>query len=517
MSDLIQQRTRLQLVGLFLGPLLFFLIMSLDLVPEKPVVTSMAAVAVLMATWWMTEAIPLAATAILPMLLFPILDIMTGGATAPLYVNSTIFLFMGGFMIALAMERWELHRRIALLVIKTIGGGPSRIVLGFMGASAFLSMWISNTATAVMMLPIGLSIILQMEKEFSEKETRNFAVALMLGIAYAASMGGAATLVGTPPNLALQRIFEVSFPTGPGISFGLWFVMALPLTLIMVGIIWVTLTKVFFRSAAHLKVDQTIVEKEYNALGGMSFEERFVLAVFACTAFLWIFRSDLELGFVQIPGWSGLLPDPKAIDDGTVAVFMAMILFFVPTRSQQARTEGATLLDASVFQRLPWGIILLFGGGFALAKGFQVTGLAEFLGSQLQALEDVPTLAMIGMISGSLTFLTEVTSNTATTQMILPILASLGVAMGENPLLLMIPATLSASCAFMMPVATPPNAIVFGSGRVKIGDMVKAGFFINIIGVIAISLLFYFLGTAVFSIDPGAQPDWATLTTSPSP
>jgi sodium-dependent dicarboxylate transporter 2/3/5 len=223
----------------------------------------------------------------------------------------------------------------------------------------------------------------------------------------------------------------------------------------------------------------------------------------------------LVLGFVQIPGWSGLLPDPKSVDDGTVAIFMAMLLFFIPTRSLKARTEGATLLDTGVFQNLPWGIILLFGGGFALAKGFQVTGLAEFLGGQLQLLANFPPLLMIALICLSLTVLTEVTSNTATTQMILPVLASLGVAMAENPLLLMIPATLSASCAFMMPVATPPNAIVFGSGRVRIGDMVKTGFFINIIGVVVISLLFYFLGTVIFSIEPGVQPDWAKLTASP--
>jgi sodium-dependent dicarboxylate transporter 2/3/5 len=475
----------------------------------------MAAVAILMATWWITEAIPLAATAILPMLLFPMLGIMTGKATAPLYVNSTIFLFMGGFMIALAMERWQLHRRIALLVIRTIGGGPTRIVLGFMGASAFLSMWISNTATAVMMLPIGLSIVLQMEREFEETDTRNFAVALMLGIAYAASVGGAATLVGTPPNLALQRVFELTFPSGPGISFGQWFAMALPISLLMLGIIWVALTQVFFRSPGHLQVDKSIVAREYKALGSMSFEERVVLVVFVCTALLWVFREDLVLGFVAIPGWSGLLPDPKSVDDGTVAIFMAMLLFFIPTRSEQGRTQGATLLDAGVFQNLPWGIILLFGGGFALAKGFQVTGLAEFLGSRLQLLQNFPPFLMVGLICLTLTFLTEVTSNTATTQMILPILASLGVAMGENPLLLMIPATLSASCAFMMPVATPPNAIVFGSGRIRIGDMVKTGFFINIVGVIVISVLFYFLGTTVFSIAPGIQPDWAMLATQP--
>ncbi|MGC1953293.1 MAG: DASS family sodium-coupled anion symporter [Gammaproteobacteria bacterium] len=509
MSTVLYARTRLQQVGLVLGVVLFFLVLSLDLEPDKPVVTRMAAVAVLMATWWITEAIPLAATAVLPLLLFPILDILTGEGTAPLYFNSTIVLFMGGFMIALTMERWNLHKRIALVVIKTIGGGPPRIILGFMAASAFLSMWISNTATAVMMLPIGLSIVLQMESEFDAKETHNFSVGLMLGIAYAASVGGMATLVGTPPNLAFQRVFELAFPEGPGIAFGMWFIMALPLTLIMLAVIWVVITKILFRPAAHLKVDRNIVDQQLKSLGSMRFEERIVLLVFMTTALLWVFRKDLNLGFLNIPGWSDLLPDPKMIDDGTVALFMASLMFLVPTRSLEARAKAATLMDGSVFKNLPWGIIILFGGGFALAEGFQVTGLADYLGNRLQLLAGFPPLLMIALICLSLTFLTEVTSNTATTQMILPILASVGVAMGENPMLLMIPATLSASCAFMMPVATPPNAVVFGSGRVAIGDMVKAGFVINILGVIIISLMFYFLGTAVFSIEPGVQPDWA--------
>lgn len=505
----------MQQVGLVLGVVLFFLVLALDLDPDKPAVTRMAAVAVLMATWWVTEAIPLAATAVLPLLLFPILDILTGKDTAPLYFNSTIVLFMGGFMIALTMERWNLHKRIALVVIRTIGGGPARIILGFMAASAFLSMWISNTATAVMMLPIGLSIVLQMESEFDAKEARNFSVGLMLGIAYAASVGGMATLVGTPPNLAFQRVFELTFPDGPGVSFGTWFVMALPLTIIMLTVIWVLITKVLFRPPAHLKVDPGIVDRELKSLGAMSFEERIVFLVFLTTALLWVFRGDLELGFAEIPGWSNLLPDPRMVDDGTVALFMASLLFLVPTRSFEARSKAATLMDGSVFKNLPWGIIILFGGGFALAEGFQATGLADYLGSRLQLLSGIPTLLMIALICLSLTFLTEVTSNTATTQMILPILASVGVAMGENPMLLMIPATLSASCAFMLPVATPPNAVVFGSGRVEIGDMVKTGIIINLLGVIIITFLFYFLGTAVFSIEPGVQPDWAATSAVP--
>lgn len=495
------------MIGLILGPVLFFLVLSFDFVPGKPVVTRMAAIAMLMSVWWITEAIPLAATAIIPMILYPLLGILKGKATAPIYFNSTIFLFIGGFMIALTMEKWNLHKRLALLTIRTIGGGPSRIILGFMVASAFLSAWMSNTATTIMMLPIGLSIILHMEGEFGQKDTHRFSLCLMLGIAYAASMGGMATLVGTPPNLVLQRTFELTFPKATPISFGIWMIMAVPLSVFMILTIWVILTKIIYRPPEHLRVDPKIVSDEYKSLGPMTYEEKVVVVVFILTAVLWVFRKNLVLGFVTIPGWSNLLPTSKLIDDGTVAVFMASIMFFFPARNPEAKT--ATLMDVTVFKDLPWDIILLFGGGFAMAKGFQVTGLADFIGNKLQVLAGFSTVAMIGVICTTLTFLTELTSNTATTQMILPILASLAVGMKTNPLLLMIPATLSASCAFMMPVATPPNAIVFGSGRVKIGEMVKAGFLLNCIGVVVITILFLLMGTAVFSIEIGVLPTWA--------
>jgi sodium-dependent dicarboxylate transporter 2/3/5 len=502
-------RSKTQMAGLVLGPVLFFLILATDFVPGKPVVTRMAAIALLMSVWWITEAIPLAATAILPMILYPLTGILAGKATAPIYFNSTIFLFIGGFMIALTMEKWELHKRLALLTIRTIGGGPSRIIFGFMVASAFLSAWMSNTATTIMMLPIGFSIILQMEEEFGEQDTHKFALCLMLGIAYAASMGGMATLVGTPPNLVLQRAFQLSFPEAPPISFGIWMVMAVPLSVTMIIIIWVVLTKLIFRPPEHLRVDPKIVDTEYKALGPMAYEEKVVAIVFVLTAILWIFRKNLVLGFMTIPGWSNLLPNAKLIDDGTVAIFMASLLFFFPTRNAKAKAKSATLMDVTVFKNLPWDIVILFGGGFALAKGFQVTGLADFVGNKLQVLAGFSTVAMIGVICASLTFLTELTSNTATTQMILPILGSLAVGMKSNPLLLMIPATLSASCAFMMPVATPPNAIVFGSGRVKIGEMVKAGLLINLIGVVVITALFLVVGTAIFGIEAGVLPAWA--------
>jgi len=378
-----------------------------------------------------------------------------------------------------------------------------------MVASAFLSMWISNTATAVMMLPIAMSIIMKMEEQFDLKDTHNFTLSLLLGIAYAASMGGAATLVGTPPNLVLVRTFEQTFPTASPISFGVWMMMALPLSVAMLLTIWVLLTRVFFKVPANLSVDHSIIEKEYKALGSLSPEEKRVLIVFFVTAFLWIFRKDLNLGFMTLPGWAGFLPYPKLIDDGTVAIGMSVLLFFMPTKSKDAKS--AAILDMEVFSKLPWGIILLFGGGFALAKGFQASGLSVFIGSKLGILEGTSNIFMIGGICTMLTFLTELTSNTATTQMILPILSSIAVAMKTNPLMLLIPATLSASCAFMMPVATPPNAIVFGSGRVKIFEMVKAGIVINFIGVIVITGLFLAVGTFVFSIDPNVLPEWALL------
>lgn len=501
-------KTTTQKTGLILGPLLFFIVLLFfDFDPDNPILTRMAAVAILMAVWWITDAIPLFATALLPMILFPLLGIMKSNDTAPVYFNSTILLFLGGFMIALTMEKWNLHKRISLFIIRLIGGGPRKMVLGFMIASAFLSMWISNTATAIMMVPIGLAIVLKMEGNFGVAETRKFTTSLMLGIAYGCSIGGIATLVGTPPNLSFARIFQITFPDADPITFGQWFIMGLPISVIMLVIVWLILTRIFFHVPPNLTVDKSIVTKEYKELGPISFEEKSVLIIFTLTAFLWVFRKKLTLGIFTIPGWSQLLPSSPLIDDATVAIFMAMIMFLIPTRNKE--TKYSTIMGPDVITKLPWNIVLLFGGGFALAKGFQVTGLSVFIGNEFSGLAGMPPIIMIVIICLGITFLTELTSNTATTEMILPILASVAVAMQTNPLMLMIPATLSASCAFMMPVATPPNAVVFGSGRIKISDMARAGVFINLIGIIIITVLFYFIGTEVFSIDPNIFPEWA--------
>ena len=510
----VENRTgdRAKQVGLWLGIVSFLLLMVFPVDPGNLPTSRMAAVALLMAIWWVTDCIPLFATALLPLILFPLLGIMGGRETAPIYFNSTIVLFIGGFMIALTMEKWELHRRIALTIIHAVGGGPARIILGFMIAAAFLSMWISNTATAVMMVPIGLAMILQIEEEFDKERTHAFTVGLMLGIAYSCSVGGLMTLVGTPPNLSFVRIFEILFPDAPAISFGQWMIMALPIGITMLFLAWILITRVFYRTPADLSVDREVVRKEREALGPITFEEKVVMGVFATTALLWVFRVDLQLGLATIPGWSRLLPYPGMIDDGTVAIGMASILFFIPTRNREGGNRR--IMGPDVIPRLPWNIVLLFGGGFALAAGFQRTGLAQLLGDQFQALSNLPTFVMILLVCLMITFLTELTSNTATTEMILPILAAIAVATNTHPLILMIPATLSASCAFMMPVATPPNAIIFGSGRLTVGEMARIGLVLNLVGALVIAGIVYTLGTVVFDIDPNVLPEWATTLAS---
>jgi sodium-dependent dicarboxylate transporter 2/3/5 len=496
-----------QRIGLWLGLAFFVLLLIFPVDPTNGRASRLAAVALLMATWWVSDAIPLFATALLPLFLYPLLGIMDGGATAPIYFNSTIVLFIGGFMIALTMEKWDLHRRIALNIIHAVGGGPARIVLGFMLAAAFLSMWISNTATAVMMVPIGLAIVLRIEEEFGAERSHAFSVALMLGIAYGASMGGLTTLVGTPPNLSFVRIFAILFPEAPPIAFGQWIIMALPVGAIMIAVAWLLITRVFYRAPEDVRVDHEIIDRARHGLGPVTFEERWIMSVFVVTAALWVFRVDLQVGLFTIPGWSNLVPYPDLIDDGTVAITMASILFFVPARD---RSQGdRTIMGPDIIPRLPWDIVLLFGGGFALAAGFQQTGLAELIGAQFELLGELPTFLMILLVCLAITFLTELTSNTATTEMILPILASVAVATETHPLVIMIPATLSASCAFMMPVATPPNAIVFGSERISVGEMARVGIVLNLVGALVIAVLVFTVGTMVFQIEPGAVPDWA--------
>ncbi|MFH1049297.1 MAG: SLC13 family permease [bacterium] len=494
-----------QITGFVSGIVLFALILFFGAGSVNPTAYNMAATAVLMAVWWISEAIPLGATSLIPVVVFPLLGISSGTDAASEYFNSTIFLFLGGFLIAIAMERWNLHKRIALIIILFLGSGSSGIILGFMLATAFLSMFISNTATALMMLPIGISVIHKMQESYKGKDADNFPVSLMLGIAYGASLGGIATLVGTPPNLAFVRIFHISFPESPEISFGNWMLLGLPIAIVMLFLTWILLTKILYKLKNKTSFDKQLLREEYKLLGKPGFEEKCVLAVFVLTAVLWVFRADLSFGSFVLPGWSNLIGNSKYIDDSTVAILMSLLLFILPAKTG----ERKRLLNAKSFGKIPWEIVILFGGGFALASGFQSSGLSELLGNQLTALSGIPPILMIVIVCFCLTFLTELTSNTATTQTLLPIIAAISVAMRINPLFLMIPATLSASFAFMMPVATPPNAIVFSSGKVTIKQMATTGLILNLVGIVVVTLMFYFLGDFLFGINPNEFPLWA--------
>ncbi|MCB2219359.1 MAG: SLC13 family permease [Bacteroidetes bacterium] len=491
----------------FAGGLLVFLlvIIFLDLEPGHPQVTFTLAIALLMAFWWITEVVPLAVTALLPVVLFPAFGIINGKAVSSAYFNDVIFLFMGGFLLALAMQKWNLHKRIALRILRFTGVSQGRILLGFMLATAFLSMWISNTATAMMMIPIVISVISQMEENFGKENIRKYAIGLLLGIAYSASTGGIATLVGTPPNLAFARIYSITFPEAPEITFGQWMIFALPVSAILLIIIWLYLYLIFCRKKQTTSGNETAraLREQYLSLGPIKKEEKIVLTAFIFFALLLLFRSDIQLGKAVIPGWSSLFAEPSYINDGTIAIFIGILLFLIP-----ATEKNEKILDWETARTLPWKIIILFGGGFALAEGFVASGLSEWIGNSMQNVAGLHPLMVIMIITTTMIFLTEVTSNTATAQMILPIVAALSVTVKVHPLLFMLPVTLAGSMAFMLPVATPPNAIIFGTDRIRIADMAKTGFFLNLIGIVVVSLAVWFLGRYMFDIDLHNLPGW---------
>lgn len=487
-------KDRINISSMIFGIIGFILLLIFPVSETNILASNMAAIAFLMAFWWMTEALPIAATSLVPLVLIPILGIDSGKKIASLYFNSIVFLFIGGFLIAIAMEKWELHKRIALNLIYKIGNSPKSLILGFMISSFLLSMFISNTATTIMMLPIGLSIISKLESDFDIKETKKFSIALMLGIAYAASIGGTATLIGTAPNLAFKSIYEASFPDGGTISFSDWLIFALPIAILILVIIKFILLDIFYKPSSKLKISKQLIKNELSTLQKIKFEEKAVLIILAITSILWIFRTDIDLSVIYIPGWSNLLPNPKLIDDGTVSICMALLLFIIPTKS----IRGKRLLSKSAFNKMPWGIIVLFGGGFALAYGFESTGLSGLIGELFSGLKGVPPLLITLSICLMMTFVTELTSNTATTYTMLPIFAAISVSLDMDPLSIMIPATMTASFAFMLPVATPPNAIVFSSNKLKIKDMARVGLFLNIITVIMVTVYYSIFGELIW-------------------
>lgn len=488
-------------VGLILGPLLAIIVLFFDLDPESRIVTYTLAVAVLMAVWWITQAVPISVTSLLPVGLFPLFGIMNGKEVSSTYFNHVIFLFIGGFLVALAMEKWNLHKRIALKILMKVGSKPGNILFGFMFATAFLSMWMSNTATSMMMIPIVLSVIYGLKLD---KMKGKFQIGLLLGIAYSASIGGIATLVGTPPNLSFSRIFSIIFPEAPEINFVSWLIFALPLSIILFAIIFFWLLYLYHPGKNWDNTSKQIFKTEYRKLGKASFEEKVVFIVFSCMALLWVTHSGVNLGSFSIRGWSDLFPEPSYINDGTIAILLSSILFVIPNKKGDRR-----ILEGDVITKLPWRIVLLFGGGFALASGFTESGLSMWFGETLKWVSSYHPLLVVIIITLLMSFLTELTSNTATTEMLLPILAGLAISIEVNPLLFMIPAALAASLAFMLPVATPPNAIVFGTNKIQIRDMMRTGFLINILAVIIVSLWVYFFGSYIFDMDLLSFPEWA--------
>ncbi|WP_165984547.1 DASS family sodium-coupled anion symporter [Streptomyces sp. YIM 98790] len=481
-----------QWIGLAAGvalAVLLRLVLPDSLAPQDK---NVAAVAALMAVWWMSEAIPLPVTALVPLVAFPALGIAPLAEAAGPYANPVIFLFMGGFMIAIAMQRWNLHIRFALATVALVGTAPARMILGFMVATAVLSMWISNTATAVMMLPIGVAVLGLMAQLGDGRRDPNFATALMLGIAYAATIGSLATVIGTPPNTLLRGFVDENL--GIRISFFQWMQFGVPLSAVFLVIAWLVLTKVVFRPGTEeVPGGRELIAARRRELGPISRPQWTVLAVFLGAAASWVVFPQLH----------DVWPWTQRIDDSVIALVAALLLFTLPV-GPQARTRALAWEDT---RELPWGILLLFGGGLALSASFSrddgqggTTGLGPWIGERVTGLDAWPVLLFVVAIAVLVLFLTELTSNTATVATFLPIMAGVAGGLGMDPMLLLIPVAVAASCAFMLPVATAPNALVFASGQVTIGQMVRAGVWLNLIGVVLLTLALYTIGIGVFSL-----------------
>jgi solute carrier family 13 (sodium-dependent dicarboxylate transporter), member 2/3/5 len=482
--------------GLFLGIFLFILFLFLP-APEglSPVAWKTAAVAILMAVWWITEAIPIYATALLPIVLFPVLEIAPIGDTTAPYANPLIFLFMGGFIIAIAMQKWNLHRRIALRIVSFVGVKPSSIIIGFIIASAFLSMWVSNTATALMMLPIAISVLQFVDRKTDQPAdtqpvVTNFELVLVLCIAYACNIGGIGTLIGTPPNALLAAFMLENYDVE--ISFAEWLLVGVPLMVIMLPVMYLLLTKLVY--PVKLKVlpgGREVIESQLREIGPITIPETRVAFVFVSTAVLWIFRP---LFVDSLPGLS----------DAGIAITAGVALFLIPSGAK----PGEQLLKWIDLRELPWGILILFGGGLSLAMAISTSGLAAWIGQAVGGLQALPLLLLVFLVIIIVVFLTEITSNTATAAAFLPILASSAIGIGQDPMLFILPAAIAASCAFMLPVATPPNAIIYGSGKVNIPQMAKAGVWLNIVVSVILTLASYTIFAWVFGIEPGVLPEW---------
>lgn len=494
-------------VGRWSGPLFFVALLFWDIPGLAPIEQRAAAVTVFTAIWWLTEAVPIGVASLLPAVLLPLCGVVDSREVATAYMNHLILLFLGAFLLALGLERWNVHRRVALQIASRVGGRPRRLVFGFMVAAAFLSMWLNNTATTLMMLPICVALVDAVCGKSSDSEQSNrgdgpeaaFGIALLLGVAYGASVGGVATPVGTAPNQVFLGLVADSFPERPAFSFAQWTFAFTPLVILFVPLASFLLTRVLLRVPRDGQAGAEVLTRALRDLGPWRRPERRMAVLFGITALLWVTQADLRIGAITIPGWEPVIRRLGAaeLSAATVALAMAIVGFLVPAGGG----ERGALLDWNLTKRMPWEVLLLLGGGFALALGFRSSGLDARLGEALgPLLAGLSPWAVTLVIALAVSLLTEITSNTATTQVLLPVLASAGLAAGVDPYLWMLPATVAASCAFMLPVATPPNAVVFSSGRVPIARMARIGVALNLLAVLLITLVFQLVGRPILGI-----------------
>lgn len=521
--------------GAILGLVLF---LSLMLAPTPDGLSSagqrMAAITALMGVLWVSQALPMEVTSLLPLALFPIFGVQSAKETAASYFSDSSFLYLGGFVLALGIERWGLHKRMALQIVSATGTGVRRIVLGFMLATFVISMWISNTAASLLMLPIAMALLTSLEQlaltngRPLDPRFQTLGMAVMLGIGYAATIGGMATLVGTPTNVVYVEVIQKQFPEAPPLSAAEWMITWAPTALAFLMVAWLVVTCRLRTPAGLENWNRDFFRQQIRSLGPMQPGERWMLAVFLVTAGLWLTRTGIDLGAGwKLPGWRELAQlwlarlevqtgTANWINDSTVAMTMALVMFTIPVRTHVDRPVEQ-LMNWQTASRLPWGILLLFGGGFAIADASRTTGLAEWAGTVLATSSSgMPTWLLIALVCTLVTFLSEFTSNVATANALLPIVAGLAVALGLDPRLLMLPATLAASNGFMLPIGTPPNAIVFGSGRIRISQMVAYGFVLDILGVILIVAATYLLLAPQLGIDLQTLPEWAQPVSSSS-
>jgi sodium-dependent dicarboxylate transporter 2/3/5 len=501
-------------VGLLIGFILCFI--EID---GNRKINQTLAIAIWMASFWLTETIPLVVTAFLPIFLFPMFGIVSSGGIASQYMNNTILLFISGFLMALTLERWDIHRRFSLKILSICGTKPGSLLAGMMVSTFFLSMFVSNTATALMMVPNAVSVCESLERNTLPQfrhESRRFGIAMMLGIAYSANVGGLSSLIGTPPNLVFQRQLAILFPDSPEITFATWLGFGLPLGLVTAVIIWAYLCFMYLRNFKGENADRSKFIDEYVAMGAWSYEQIGVSLLFTLLAFLWIFRSDIVFSSFTIKGWSNIFPEPSFIADATIGFLIAIVLFVTPARPSKLPHAAddaedkptTTLLTWETANKMPYDIVFLFGGGYALAKGFVEGGLSAFLGEQLGNL-DISLPGQVFLFLFVIIWLTELTSNTATSNIMIPIGASIAFGSMVSPYTFMIPAALACSCAFCLPIATPPNMVVFASGRLPLIEMNKAGVLLNLICSLLIFGVTFSIVPAVLDVGADEFPFWA--------